>query len=100
MKPTPAEQKRAAGGGLLGGHRAFTLIELLVVIAMITILAAMLLPVLARSKLKAACAVDLNNQRQMAYAFEMYAGDYVDMVVPMQIPAGNTIYKAGGYWKG
>jgi len=58
-----------------GGTRGFTLLELLVVIGIITLLLALLLPMLIRAREMSRRAVCLSNVRQLTAAWMMYAND-------------------------
>jgi prepilin-type N-terminal cleavage/methylation domain-containing protein/prepilin-type processing-associated H-X9-DG protein len=78
----------------LDRNAAFTLIELLVVIAIIAILAALLLPALSAAKARGKRIACLSNVKQFGLAFQLYAGDNGDRVLPNMdgpyVPLGQT----------
>jgi prepilin-type N-terminal cleavage/methylation domain-containing protein/prepilin-type processing-associated H-X9-DG protein len=82
----------------MNNQRAFTLIELLIVIAIIAVLASTLFPVFAQAKRAAKATVCLSNNKQMAMAYQMYAGDFDDFTVPMYYVEGPTMNSTMTTW--
>jgi prepilin-type N-terminal cleavage/methylation domain-containing protein len=83
-------------------RKAFTLIELLVVIAIIAILAALLLPVLGRSKRKVKVTQCIMNLKQQGMAIMMYCHDHEDRFPPAWVNETNgvgktTVFGLGGF---
>jgi prepilin-type N-terminal cleavage/methylation domain-containing protein/prepilin-type processing-associated H-X9-DG protein len=101
MTPTTWPCRRTNGRGSRSAVPGFTLIELLVVIAIIAILAALLLPALAKAKAKAQGVYCMNNTKQLALAWIMYFHDNNDRLVinlhggEAQGAAGDPTYGMG-----
>lgn len=69
-------------GQLQRGRRGFTIIELLVVVAIIVVLAGLLLPAFGRAKMQAKKVNELSSARQLMLAWQLYANDHADRVLP------------------
>jgi prepilin-type N-terminal cleavage/methylation domain-containing protein len=80
---------------------AFTLVELLVVVAVITVLASLLLPALAKAKSKAQAIRCVSNLKQLQLGWHSYLDDNDDLLVPDNVRGDNNtgqLWSTNGSW--
>ncbi|MBN1864635.1 MAG: type II secretion system protein [Victivallales bacterium] len=83
-------------------NKAFTLIELLVVVGVIAILLALTFPALSYVKNLAKQSFCLNNMKQLALGFNLYANEYDGTIVPGRFGGFTASGESGkvAYWVG
>jgi prepilin-type N-terminal cleavage/methylation domain-containing protein len=99
MNKKPANSGNNGSGTITTLGQGFTLIELLVVIAIIAILAAILLPVLSQSQIRAQGISCLSNMRQIQISSTLYANDNNDYM-PENTPSGGIAPNAPNWVAG
>ena len=95
MKVSPLTKKLSASR--LTGANGFTLIELLTVIAIIAVLAAILLPALSKARARSQGLFCLNNTRQLALAWQLYADDH-DGLLPYNLGMNTSSIRTNLNW--
>jgi prepilin-type N-terminal cleavage/methylation domain-containing protein/prepilin-type processing-associated H-X9-DG protein len=95
MKISPSANKPAAA--CPAGRHGFTLIELLVVIAIIAVLAAILLPALAKARDRSQGVFCLNNTKQLTLAWMLYADDH-DSLLPYNLGLAGSSFRTNLNW--
>src|SRR5690349_7004740 len=84
-------------------RRGFTLIELLVVLAIITLLVALLLPVLSQARQSAYSVICASNLRQTFIGMSTYGAEFNDKIPPTGVGSVSWFHvmgNAGDYWLG